>query len=107
LAEAQEFFQVSNRIKGDESVLTVSNYAVHLAGRDVIKQIEKNNFGTYSDFDVVVLPGVKASTNDSSGRLRRVESVKLGLQVSQVLAGAKSEGFKCDSNSGYITTCRR
>ena len=107
LAEAQEFFQVSNKIGGDESVLTVSNYAVHLAGRELIEQIEKNKFENYSDFDVVVLPGIKASTNDSSGRLRRVKDVKLGLLVSRVLVGAKSEGYKCDSNGGYVTICRK
>ena len=107
LAEAQEFHKVSEEIGDRESVLTVSNYAVHLAGRDEIEQIEKNTFKTFSFFDVIILPAGNAKTNYASGRLRLVKDSKLGKIVSDVLSGAKSDGFKCSKFDKYVITCRR
>lgn len=107
LAEAREFHKVSEEIGDKESVLTVSNYAVHLAGRDEIEQIEKNKFETYSPFDVIILPGMNAKTNYASGKLRLVKESSLGEMVSDVLKGAESDGFECSDYIEYVVTCRR
>jgi len=106
LAEAQEFHKVSEEIGDRESVLTVSNYAVHLADRDEIEQIERNKFKTFSSFDVIILPAGSAKTNYASGRLRLVKDSKLGKIVSGVLKGAESDGFKCSKFAKYVITCR-
>ena len=107
LAEAREFHRVSKEVGDKESVLTVSNYAVHLAGRDKIEQIEKNKFETFSPFDVIILPSMNAKTNYASGKLRLVKDSSLGEMVSDVLKGAESDGFKCSDNVEYVVTCRR
>ena len=107
LAEAQEFHKASQEIGEKESVLTSTNYAVHLAGRDKIEQIERNEFGEYSEFDVIILPGMNAKTNYASGKLQFVSDSKLGPIVSDVLKGAESEGFECIDYHKYITTCRQ
>ena len=75
LPEALAFQSVLSGISSQESVLTTSNYAVHLAGREKISQIEKDGYEQNWPFQVIVLPSEKALIN-VKGRLRAVGETK-------------------------------
>ena len=63
LPEALAFQSVVSGIGSQESVLTTSNYAVHLAGREKISQIEKDDYEQKWPFEVIVLPSENALIN--------------------------------------------
>ena len=105
LPEAVAFQSVVSGIDPQESVLTTSNYAVHLAGRETISQIEKDGYEQNWPFEVIVLPSEKALIN-VRGRLREVGQTKIGRKMSEVIEMAKEAGMNCDQLNGYIRLCR-
>ena len=105
LPEAVAFQSVVSGIDPQESVLTTSNYAVHLAGREAIAQIEKDGYEQNWPFEVIVLPSEKALIN-VRGRLREVGQTKIGQKMSEVIEMAKEAGMNCDQPNSYIRLCR-
>ena len=105
LPEAVAFQSVVSGIDPQESVLTTSNYAVHLAGRETISQIEKDGYEQNWPFEVIVLPSEKALIN-VRGRLREVGQTKIGRKMSEVIEMANEAGMNCDQPNSYIRFCR-
>jgi hypothetical protein len=75
LPEAVAFQSVISGIGSQESVLASSNYVVHLAGRERISQIEKDDYQEKWPFDVIIFPSEEALIN-VRGRLREVGKTK-------------------------------
>ena len=105
-SEAVAFQSVVSGIGSKESVLASSNYVVHLAGREKISQIEKEDYQEKWPFDVIVFPSEKALIN-VRGRLREVGKTKIGRTMNQVLKRAKSSGMSCNQVNDYIRLCRK
>jgi uncharacterized membrane protein len=106
LPEAIAFQSVVSGIGAQESVLASSNYVVHLAGRERISQIEKNDYQEKWPFDVIIFPSEKALIN-VRGRLREVGKTKVGRKMNKVLTRAKATGMSCDQVNDYIRLCRK
>ena len=106
LPEAVAFQSVISGIGSQESVLASSNYVVHLAGREQISQIEKDDYQEKWPFDVIIFPSEEALIN-VRGRLREVGKTKVGRKMNQVLKSAKAAGMNCNQVNGYIRLCRR
>ena len=105
LPEAVAFQSVVSGIGPQESVLATSNYVVHLAGREHISQIEKNDYQQKWPFDVILLPSENALIN-VRGRLREVGTTKIGGKMTQIIEAAKLSGMNCDQPNSYIRLCR-
>ena len=105
LPEAVAFQSVVSGIGPQESVLASSNYVVHLAGREHISQIEKDDYQQKWPFDVILLPSENALIN-VSGRLREVGKTKIGGKMRQTIEAAKLSGMNCDQPNSYIRLCR-
>jgi len=105
LPEAVAFQSVVSGIGPQESVLASSNYVVHLAGRERISQIEKDDYQQKWPFDVIIFPSEKALIN-VRGRLREVGKTKVGRKMSRILEEAKASGMNCDQPNSYIRLCR-
>jgi uncharacterized membrane protein len=106
LPEAVAFQSVISGIGSQESVLASSNYVVHLAGREQISQIEKDDYQEKWPFDVIIFPSEEALIN-VRGRLREVGKTKIGRKMNQVLKSAKAAGMNCNQVNDYIRLCRR
>ena len=106
LPEAVAFQSVISGISSQESVLASSNYVVHLAGRERISQIEKDDYQEKWPFDVIIFPSEEALI-DVRGRLREVGKTKVGRKMNQVLKSAKAAGMNCNQVNDYIRLCRR
>jgi hypothetical protein len=105
LPEALAFQSVVSGIGSQESVLTTANYAVHLAGRENIFQIEKDYYEENGPFEVIVLPSESALIN-VRGRLREVGQTKIGLEMREIVEAANNSGMSCDQPNRYIRLCR-
>ena len=105
LPEAVAFQSVVSGIGPQESVLASSNYVVHLAGRERISQIEKDDYQQKWPFDVIIFPSEKALIN-VRGRLREVGKTKVGRKMSRILEEAQASGMTCDQPNSYIRLCR-
>jgi hypothetical protein len=105
LPEAVAFQSVVSGIGPQESVLASSNYVVHLAGREHISQIEKDDYQQKWPFDVILLPSENALIN-VRGRLREVGKTKIGGKMRQTIEAAKMSGMNCDQPNSYIRLCR-
>ena len=105
LPEALAFQSVASGIGSQESVLTTANYAVHLAGRENIFQIEKDYYEKNGPFEVIVLPSESALIN-VRGRLREVGQTKIGLEMREIVEAANKSGMSCDQPNRYIRLCR-
>ena len=106
LPEAVAFQSVISGIGSQESVLASSNYVVHLAGRERISQIEKDDYQEKWPFDVIIFPSEEALIN-VRGRLREVGKTKVGRKMNQVLKSAKAAGMNCNQVNDYIRLCRK
>jgi uncharacterized membrane protein len=106
LPEAVAFQSVISGIGSQESVLASSNYVVHLAGREQISQIEKDDYQEKWPFDVIIFPSEEALIN-VRGRLREVGKTKIGRKMNQVLKSATAAGMNCNQVNDYIRLCRR
>jgi uncharacterized membrane protein len=106
LPEAVAFQSVISGIGSQESVLASSNYVVHLAGREQISQIEKDDYQEKWPFDVIIFPSEEAFIN-VRGRLREVGKTKVGRKMNQVLKSAKAAGMNCNQVNDYIRLCRK
>ena len=106
LPEAVAFQSVASGIGPQESVLASSNYVVHLAGRERISQIEKDDYQKKWPFDVTLFPSEKALIN-VRGRLREFGKTKIGRKMNQALVRAKAAGMSCDQANDYIRLCRK
>ena len=106
LPEAVAFQSVISGIGSQESVLASSNYVVHLAGREQISQIEKDDYQEKWPFDVIIFPTEEALIN-VRGRLREVGKTKIGRKMNQVLKSAKAGGMNCNQVNDYIRLCRQ
>lgn len=105
LPEAIAFQSVASGIGSQESVLTTSNYAVHLAGRENISQIEKDGFEQNWPFEIIILPSENALIN-VRGRLREVGNTKIGHKMRDIVEMAKESGMSCNQPNSYIRLCR-
>ena len=105
LPEALAFQSVVSGIGSQESVLTTANYAVHLAGREEISQIEKDYYKKNWPFEVIVLPSESALIN-VRGRLREVRQTKIGQEMREIVEAANKSGMSCDQPNSYIRLCR-
>lgn len=105
LPEAVAFQSVVSSIAPQESVLASSNYVVHLAGRERISQIEKDDYKEKWPFDVILFPSEKALIN-VRGRLREVGKTKVGRRMNQAVKRAKDAGMNCNQVNDYIRLCR-
>ncbi len=103
--EAIAFQSIVSKIDAQDSVLASSNYVVHLAGREKISQVEKEDYQGKWPFDVIVFPSEKALIN-VSGRLKEVGKTKVGRKMNQVLERAKASGMNCNEVNDYIRLCR-
>ena len=103
--EAVAFQSVVSGIGAQESVLASSNYVVHLAGRERISQIEKEDYLRKWPFDVILFPSENALIN-VRGRLREVGKTKVGRKMNQIVKRAESEGMNCEQPNRYIRLCR-
>ena len=106
LPEAVAFQSVVSSIGPQESVLASSNYVVHLAGREHISQIEKDDYKEKWPFDVILFPSEKALIN-VRGRLREVGKTKVGRRMNQAVKRAKDAGMICNQVDDYIRLCRK
>ena len=106
LPEALAFQSVAPGIRSEESVLASSNYVVHLAGREHISQIEKDDYQQKWPFDVILFPSETALIN-VRGRLREVGKTKVGRRMNQALERANATGMNCNQVNDYIRLCRK
>jgi hypothetical protein len=77
------------------AVLTIANYAAHMAGRQTVKQI-----------DWIVLPAADIPIN-IAGKLKRVDRSKLGPQVARVRREAEAAQMPCRPANASIVICSR
>ena len=105
LPDALAFQSVVSGIGSQESVLTTANYAVHLAGREEISQIEKDYYKKNWPFEVIILPSESALIN-VRGRLREVRQTKIGREMREIVDAANESGMSCDQPNSYIRLCR-
>ncbi|MGC6483474.1 MAG: DUF2079 domain-containing protein [Synechococcus sp.] len=105
-AESQDFQRVKATVPATASVLTTANYAVHLAGRLKIEQIEKEGFGHPVDFDILLLPSDSSWTN-VKGKLRRVETTGIGKEMKDLIEQAAAVGMICSQPNAHIRVCKR
>ena len=106
LAEARAFQSVVADVDSRESVLTTASYAVHLAGREHIFQIERNSYEQNWPFDRVILPSENAFIN-VGGKLKEVGKTEIGQQMNQILEKAQFFEMKCSQPNNYIRLCSR
>ena len=106
LPEARAFQSVVTGVDSNASVLTTATYAVHLAGRQHISQIEKQAYEQNWPFDVVILPSEDALIN-VGGKLKEVKKTEIGIQMNQILEKAKFLEMNCSQPNHYIRLCRR
>jgi hypothetical protein len=95
LQEAQDFQEAKQIIQANDSVLTIANYAAHMAGRQRVKQI-----------DWIVLPAPNIPIN-IAGKLKRVDRSKLGPQVARVRREAEAAQMPCRPVNASIVICSR
>ena len=105
LPEAVAFQSVVSGIGPKESVLASANYVVHLAGREHISQIEKDDYQQKWPFDVIILPSENAFINER-GRLREVGKAKIGRKMRRIVEAANLSGMNCYEPNSYIRLCR-
>ncbi len=105
LSEAVAFQSVVSGIGPQESILASSNYVVHLAGREHISQIEKEDYQQRWPFDVIIFPSENALIN-VRGRLQAVGKTKIGRKMRQILEVAEASGMSCGQPNRYIRLCR-
>jgi len=106
LPEARAFQSVVAGVDSYASVLTTASYAVHLAGRQHISQIEKSTYEQNWPFDIVILPSENALIN-VGGKLKEVEKTEIGLQMNKILEKAERLEMNCSQPNHYIRLCRR
>ena len=95
LQEAQDFQKAKQIIQANDSVLTIANYAAHMAGRQTVKQI-----------DWIVLPAADIPIN-IAGKLKRVDRSKLGPQVAHGRRESKAAQMSCRPANASIVICSR
>jgi hypothetical protein len=88
------------------TVLTIANYAAHMAGRQTVKQIEKPGYGAVDQYDWIVLPAADIPIN-IAGKLKRVDRSKLGPQVAHGRREAKAAQMSCRPANASIVICSR
>ena len=88
------------------AVLTIANYAAHMAGRQMVKQIEKPGYGAVDQYDWIVLPAPDIPIN-IAGKLKRVDRSKLGPQVARVRHEAEAAQMPCRPANASIVICSR
>ena len=88
------------------AVLTIANYAAHMAGRQMVKQIEKPGYGAVDQYDWIVLPAADIPIN-ITGKLKRVDRSKLGPQVARVRREAEAAQMPCRPVNASIVICSR
>ena len=106
LQEAQDFQEAKQIIQAYDSVLTIANYAAHIAGRQMVKQIEKPGYGAVDQYDWIVLPAPNIPIN-IAGKLKRVDRSKLGPQVARVRREAEAAQMPCRPANASIVICSR
>jgi len=106
LQEAQDFQVAKQIIQANDSVLTIANYAAHMAGRQTVKQIEKPGYGAVDQYDWIVLPAADIPIN-IAGKLKRVDRSKLGPQVARVRREAEAAQMPCRPANASIVICSR
>jgi len=94
LQEAQDFQEAKQIIQANDSVLTIANYAAHMAGRQMVKQIEKPGYGAQDQYDWIVLPAPNIPIN-IAGKLKQVDRSKLGTKVEHVRSEAEAAQMPC------------
>ena len=105
-AESQDFQRVKETVPATASVLTTANYAVHLAGRLKIEQIEKEGFGHPSDFDLMLLPS-EGNWINVRGKLRRVGTTAIGEEMRVLIEQATTTGMACSQPNPHIRVCKK
>ena len=106
LQEARDFQQAKQQIGPNDSVLTIANYASHMAGRSSIEQIEKPGYGAVSQYDWIVLPAPEIPIN-IGGKLRPVRRSKIGGTVAQIRRQAEAAGMNCRAANPSIVLCSK
>ncbi len=106
LPEAIAFQSVVSDIDPQESVLTTSSYAVHLAGREHLSYIEKDDYAQDGPFDVIIMPSNKAFIS-VRGRLRKVGDTEIGFKMNNVIEDAEKLRMVCIEPNEYVRLCRK
>jgi hypothetical protein len=106
LQEARDFQEAKQIIQANDSVLTIANYAAHMAGRQMVKQIEKPGYGAVDQYDWIVLPAPNIPIN-IAGKLKRVDRSKLGPHVARVRREAEATQMPCRPANASIVICSR
>ena len=89
-------------------VLTIDNYAAHMAGRQTIRQIEKKGKGhePVDQYDWIVLPAADVPIN-IGGKLKAAGRSKVGSRMEQVIGDAEEAGMRCAAANASIVVCSR
>jgi len=108
LQEAVHFQQAKRVIPADAPVLTIANYAAHMAGRQTIRQIEKKGKGyePIDQYDWIVLPAADVPIN-IGGKLKAAGRSKVGSRMEQVIGDAEASGMRCSEANASIVICSR
>ena len=106
LQEAVHFQQAKAVIQPNDSVLTISNYAAHMAGRESINQIEKKGFKPADQYDWVIFPASEVPIN-IGGRLRPAGKTKIGPTMDRVISEAEAAQMRCRPANASIVICSR
>ena len=106
LQEAIHFQQAKTVIQPNDSVLTISNYAAHMAGREAINQIEKKGFKPADQYDWILFPAPEVPIN-IGGRLRPAGKTKIGPTLQRVIGEAETAGMRCEAANASIVICSR
>lgn len=106
LQEARDFQQAKQMIQPTDSVLTITNYAAHLAGRQQVKQLEKPGYGAVDQYDWIVLPAPDIPIN-IGGKLKRVDQSKIAGTVARIRLQAEESGMTCQSANRSIVLCAK
>jgi hypothetical protein len=106
LQEARDFQQAKQVIQPTDSVLTIANYAAHLAGRQQIEQLEKPGYGAVDQYDWIVLPAPDIPIN-IGGKLKRVDRSKIAGTVARIRRQAEESGMTCQSANRSIVLCAK
>ena len=104
LQEAQDFQQAKRLIQPNDSVLTIANYAAHMAGRPMVKQLEKPGYGAVDQYNWIVLPAADVPIN-IGGKLKPVKRSKIGDTVASIREQAEAAQMECRSANASIVLC--
>ena len=105
MQEAMHFQKAKRVIPDGASVLAMRNYVPHMAGRQTIRQIERD-YGPIDQYEWIVLPADEVPI-DIGGKLIPAGRSRIGTTIKEVTTKAEASGMECNKTNSSIVICSR